>query len=579
MSNKQAPPAYGGQYPPPQQQQQAYGAGAYPQAQGAYHGPPHGFVQPAAYGNPQQHPPQYQQQYYPQQTPPQDYAGPPPQQQQYFQPPPAPQMHYPPPHQQQQQQQQQQHQQYQRPQVAPAPSGPALGGGGGAGHADLDQPPACRDKICATIFLGQLVAVIVLGAFWLRKSTAKASNAGVQPGFDYDQWSSVVSLGIQIFVISLAVGVGLALCCLRAMQALEGSVVMLSIGVHMAVYVIGAIILLAYGLTGGIVLFFCAALCALFVCCYRNRIPFAEAVLSVTLSSVRTFWGTKVVGVVVALAGLAWMLFWAASLVAAVYYVREGSVGVVVFFALFHLYWTMETCRNVGFTATAGAVGSWWYLPGAAEGVTSGALKRASTTSLGSIALGSFIVAVLEFIRALLRSASRRQNILACIALCLLSCIESLIRYFNMYAYTQVALYGKDFVSAAKDTWDLFQARGATMIINDNLLGFVIGSASMICSVATCIIIGVPYFFKLDDDLRARGISDHGSWASLAPISAFVLGAIGSSAIIAVLRSGSVTTLTVYCEDPNALQLTRPEEYRKLNNAFANFPRDEEEAN
>ncbi|RUS12905.1 plasma-membrane choline transporter-domain-containing protein, partial [Endogone sp. FLAS-F59071] len=41
--------------------------------------------------------------------------------------------------------------------------------------------------------------------------------------------------------------------------------------------------------------------------------------------------------------------------------------------------------------------------------------------------------------------------------------------YFNYYAYTQVAIYGKDFCTAAKDTWTLIKDRGIEAIINDNL--------------------------------------------------------------------------------------------------------------
>ena len=86
----------------------------------------------------------------------------------------------------------------------------------------------------------------------------------------------------------------------------------------------------------------------------------------------------------------------------------------------------------------------------------------------------------------------------ACLALCaecFLSCIEGLVEYFNRYAYIEIgrqrslltiaarprvpadphsslpALYGKPYLSAAKDTWRLFKDRGIDAIINDSLVG------------------------------------------------------------------------------------------------------------
>ena len=84
----------------------------------------------------------------------------------------------------------------------------------------------------------------------------------------------------------------------------------------------------------------------------------------------------------------------------------------------------------------------------------------------------------------------------ACLALCaecFLSCIEGLVEYFNRYAYIEIgrqrspsqraqrtpadphpplsALYGKPYLSAAKDTWRLFKDRGIDALVNDSLVG------------------------------------------------------------------------------------------------------------
>jgi hypothetical protein len=73
------------------------------------------------------------------------------------------------------------------------------------------------------------------------------------------------------------------------------------------------------------------------------------------------------------------------------------------------------------------------------------------TYSFGSISFGSLIVSVIQFIKqiaAVGRAAAQQEGdtifqIIFCCLQCLAGLIEGLIQYFNHYAYTQVALYGK----------------------------------------------------------------------------------------------------------------------------------------
>lgn len=100
---------------------------------------------------------------------------------------------------------------------------------------------------------------------------------------------------------------------------------------------------------------------------------------------------------------------------------------------------------------------------------TLAALGRACTLSLGSIAFGSLIVTLLELLRLILQMIRNNaaqdghpvEAILACCAECCVGCIEGLVEYFNRYAYIEIALYGKPYIEAAKDTWRLFVDRGA----------------------------------------------------------------------------------------------------------------------
>jgi len=219
----------------------------------------------------------------------------------------------------------------------------------------------------------------------------------------------------------------------------------------------------------------------------------------------------------------------------------------------------MEVLRNIGHVTTAGVVATWWFQP-LATSATCGAFKRATTTSLGSICFGSLIVAVLQATRAILREAqnhaAREGNIglafLACCIGCCLSWIESLIQYFNKYAYAKVAIYGLDFKSAAKETWDLFKNRGFEMIINDDLTGMVLAMGCFIGAV----ICGLFAAFWAN-------ITNIEGWLIIGII-AMVIGYIMVALIMSVIGSAVATTYVVWAEDPALLGQTRPDHYHKL---------------
>ena len=111
--------------------------------------------------------------------------------------------------------------------------------------------------------------------------------------------------------------------------------------------------------------------------------------------------------------------------------VEISTLGhVTVFLFVLSFYWTHQVLKNVVRATVSGVVGTWWFSPLEASSfcstAVSGSFIRSVTYSLGSICLGSLIVAILHMIRDSLRRAqnSRNGGIVACIALCLLSYIE-----------------------------------------------------------------------------------------------------------------------------------------------------------
>jgi len=197
-------------------------------------------------------------------------------------------------------------------------------------------------------------------------------------------------------------------------------------------------------------------------------------------------------------------------------------------------------------------------------GPTPAAFKRTMTTSFGSVCLGSLIVAFLQAVRAMLRSSKNGRSFLTLIALCLLGCIERLIRYFNKYAYAQCAIYGTSFVTSAKATWNLFMNRGILAIINDDLTGMAIGCGAMIggiVSAATGFVIGYAFYGQSEDDEVYPTVP-----IALA-IYGFFIGLVFCASVLMVIASSVIALFVCYAEDPATMSQNHPEDYQNLVNA------------
>ena len=56
--------------------------------------------------------------------------------------------------------------------------------------------------------------------------------------------------------------------------------------------------------------------------------------------------------------------------------------------------------------------------------------------------------------------------------LCCLGFLDVLMRFFNDFAYTQVAMYGKSFTRASRDTWTLLvHHSGVEALVQRDLIG------------------------------------------------------------------------------------------------------------
>jgi hypothetical protein len=99
-------------------------------------------------------------------------------------------------------------------------------------------------------------------------------------------------------------------------------------------------------------------------------------------------------------------------------------------------------------------------------------------------------VALIQALRALANEARNNGDAgaLACIAECLLGCLQGIAEYFNKWAFIYVGLYGYSYLEAGKNVITLFKNRGWDAIIADDLIGNVLFLVSIIVGAITGVI-------------------------------------------------------------------------------------------
>ena len=133
-------------------------------------------------------------------------------------------------------------------------------------------------------------------------------------------------------------------------------------------------------------------------------------------------------------------------------------------------FWTVQVIKNVVHVSCAGTAASWYFQTNERH-PTRAALRRACTTSFGSVCMGSAAVAVLRTVRMLTPRHSPPQQSFAaqliCAAAMFLSAqLERLLVLFNHLAFTQIAIYGFEYGHAAKESYRLLLQVGLLPLAN-----------------------------------------------------------------------------------------------------------------
>jgi hypothetical protein len=433
------------------------------------------------------------------------------------------------------------------------------------GETKFPDKPKYQDAWAAILFivhLGVLGFLFVVGLISFNKSEDKNGDRELQTSNTHDLGRGAVICGAAAILAAFLSGLWLYLCRKEPKAliyfSIIGNLVLLA---AMCVYSFAV-----RQVVGGIFLVIAIILFVFIFLSIRSRIPFAAAILSHVASVLGRYPGVFFVSIVVLVLEFVFLVFWLATLFLDAAFPRGAFYAAAVFLT-FSFYWTLQVLKNTTHVITSGTFATDYFFFGSPSGMpenpTMSSTKRALTYSFGSVCYGSLIVALLQTARSLLRSFADRNSdnfvvvILACIIDCILAWIESLLRYFNLYAFTHVAVYGKAYCEAAKDTWDLFKSAGFEAIANDNLIGTVITVTSFLTAIACAIFGGA---------LGAIFVND--IWPLTCVISFFIGFAI-CMVPLSLIQSGVCTVFVCFAEQPEILKFNNPDLHQKFMETYS----------
>jgi hypothetical protein len=245
---------------------------------------------------------------------------------------------------------------------------------------------------------------------------------------------------------------------------------------------------------------------------------------------------------------------------------RATVTGLIVFIT-FAMYWMSEWLKNTIHTTISGVYGSWYFHPhNPPRGATRGALKRSLTYSFGSISFGSLIVAILNFLRQICSTAQQSDsndgNIVGAIMFCVLGCLINLldwaVQFLNRYAFSYIALYGKAYIPAAKDTWTMIKDRGIDALINECLLGPVLSMGATFVGYATAF---MAYLYLV---FTHPAYNAKGDYTVVVVAFAFLIGLQICNIFTTPITSGIDTIFVATAWHPQVLYTDHPELYQEM---------------
>jgi len=406
--------------------------------------------------------------------------------------------------------------------------------------------------------------------------TISRADKTVYEGIIPSSTRAFVPLILKAFALSAMGAVFLSYLALLIMRAFPTFCIHAAMILNLIVLV-GAAIVAAVKVAWwvGLILLIFPALWAFIYWSMIPLIPFLSELLSAVADLVMKYPSTIALNFVSVVLQFGWMILFSYIMLALQSkYGRNGVIGLTIYLLL-SFFWTMQMLKNVVHTTNCGVFATWYFMNNTSampQSPMPGALKRSMTTSFGSIAFGSLVVAIIQTLKAMATigrdQAMDNANggdgcsivlcVIASMARCVLSCLESIAMYINHYAFVIVATYGQSYLQAGKTTVHMFMRTGFINLLNDNMLNRLeLAVASLIATIIAFVSIAFTY---------AMGLTYQyiGIIFVCCLFSSFLIVGL----VMQTVESAAATIYVCFAQDSAALARTNPVLYDRIRNTF-----------
>lgn len=187
-------------------------------------------------------------------------------------------------------------------------------------------------------------------------------------------------------------------------------------------------------------------------------------------------------------------------------YGGEEYIIPVLVFMLFMFLWVMNFIVALGQMTLAGSFASYYWAFEKPKDIPAfplmGAFYRSLRFHLGTLAFGSLIIAIIQFIRIFLEYLDHKlkgsENPVAkffikCLKCCFW-CLEKFVKFLNRNAYIMTAIYGRNFCSAAKEAFFLLLRNVVRAVVLDQVCDYVLFISKLL--VTTGVGVGAYFWFS-----------------------------------------------------------------------------------
>lgn len=239
----------------------------------------------------------------------------------------------------------------------------------------------------------------------------------------------------------------------------------------------------------------------------------------------------------------------------------DYSGNVLFYIHIFGFLWITNFFEALTHMIVAGAVGSWYWKrdkkffdPKAFYVFNS--TKRALVFHFGTVAFGSMIVAIVQFIRILfekfyseLKKAHGDNKIWKGVAWAVrafLFVFELIIKYINKHAYVQTALYGSHFIKSAINAFTILTRNFLQIGVLQTITTFALILGKLLVSVFSCF---AAYALAYSGYLLIVDRGDPISSPLLVAVICFIIAFIVSSIFIRIVETAIDTVLQCFLVD------------------------------